>query len=590
MTDPETTPAISGELLETVREAYKRWLGDKYDLGALDVVLSVAAAEHLDGDPCWLLVLSGSGAAKTETIMPLAGAGALVVSTITGEAALLSGTSEKDRAPDATGGLLRKLGSTGLLVIKDVTTIISMSRDARDEVLAALREIADGLWGRDVGTEGGKSLKWQGKIGVIGAVTTAWDSAHSVISSMGDRFVIVRIDSTVNRREAGMQALRNVGREGVMRAELKQLVGELLESVPRGTHAEHLTDKEMSDLLDLADIVTLARTAVVRDGSGKVAYAHAPEMPTRFTKQLSQVVRGGLALGMDRAYAYSLACRCAGESLPPLRRRVLGYISQHGGQVVSDVSKGLQMPRTTIERCLDELHLLGVVEARETAWGRSTRNLYVIAGEINAAALAKLTRNGKGPLKGDDKFTRNGDTPPRTTGGGKAVAKSTRNGNPPTEGQPPVSDALPAEVVEPPKSRTGEASSGLQDAWERHLTPQTERSGNSGKSGNDAGQGVTGKNPVTPQEVTAEEAVTGLTCEVTGFTAVTPKSGPKSQEGTRKAPASPRPKRRCAASDCRKYLPADKRSNAKYCSATCHDRDAKRRKRAEAAITPKDAS
>jgi len=34
----------------------------------LDVVMATCAAERLSGDPAWLLVISGSGAAKTETV------------------------------------------------------------------------------------------------------------------------------------------------------------------------------------------------------------------------------------------------------------------------------------------------------------------------------------------------------------------------------------------------------------------------------------------------------------------------------------------------------------------------------------------
>ena len=59
--------------------------------------------------------------------------------------------------------------------------------------------------------------------------------------------------------------------------------------------------------------MTLARTAVERDYRGDVIDAHAPEMPTRFAKQLAQMVRGGVAIGMDRA---GRACgwRCAARA------------------------------------------------------------------------------------------------------------------------------------------------------------------------------------------------------------------------------------------------------------------------------------
>ena len=140
----------------------------------------LAVEKFDDGcDPLWLLIISGSGNAKTETVQALDGVGAIVTSSITGEAALLSATPKRERAKDATGGLLRKIGDRGVLVIKDVTSILSMNSDARAKVLAALREIYDGRWYREVGAEGGRTLEWRGRLVVVGAVTTAWDTDHA---------------------------------------------------------------------------------------------------------------------------------------------------------------------------------------------------------------------------------------------------------------------------------------------------------------------------------------------------------------------------------------------------------------------------
>ena len=71
--------------LEHVHSVFRRWLGDEYDLDALDIVLATAAVERLGGDPVWLLVISGSGNAKTETVGSLVGSGAYITSTITSE-------------------------------------------------------------------------------------------------------------------------------------------------------------------------------------------------------------------------------------------------------------------------------------------------------------------------------------------------------------------------------------------------------------------------------------------------------------------------------------------------------------------------
>jgi hypothetical protein len=81
---------------------FRRWLGDEYDLDTLNAVLATAAAERLAGDPLWLLVVSGPGNAKTETVQALRGAGAHVTSTIASEGALLSAVPKRNRAKDAT--------------------------------------------------------------------------------------------------------------------------------------------------------------------------------------------------------------------------------------------------------------------------------------------------------------------------------------------------------------------------------------------------------------------------------------------------------------------------------------------------------
>jgi hypothetical protein len=354
------TDVSKRQTLADLHQTFRRWFGDEYDLAAINAVVATAAAERLTGDPLWLLLVSGSGAAKTETVQPLAGAGALVTSTITSEGALLSGTPSREKTKDATGGLLRRLGGRGVLVIKDVTSILAMHRDTRASLLAAFREVHDGRWERNLGTDGGRTLTWEGRIAIVGAVTTAWDRAHDVIASMGDRFVILRMDSTTGRESAQRQAMRNTGHEIAMRAELADVVGAVLACVdPR--HAITLTDAETSALGAAADIVTLCRTGVEYDYRGDVIDAHAPEMPTRFAKQLVQVMRGAVAVGLDRAQAFRLAVRCARDSMPPLRLAIVDDIAANPHSRTIDVRRRLDKPRNTVDRQLQALHMLGVL-------------------------------------------------------------------------------------------------------------------------------------------------------------------------------------------------------------------------------------
>jgi hypothetical protein len=386
---PDVDPFAPVASLTDAHAVFRGWLGQDYDIDAINATMVAAAVERLQGDTLWLLVLSGSGNAKTETVQALAGCGALITSTISSPGALLSATSKRERSSEATGGLLRKIGSRGVMVIKDVTSILSMNRDMRAEVLGAIREVYDGKWSRNVGTDGGQTLDWEGRIVIIGAVTTAWDRAHDVIASMGDRFVLLRMDSHEGRQAAGRQAIGNIGREAQMRAELSGAVAAVIAGM--NTDAVELTAAETDALLAAADLVTLARTGVEYDYRGDVIDAHAPEMPTRFAKQLAQVIRGGVAIGMDRTAAMRLAIRCARDSMPPIRLAIVDDVAAHPDATTAEVRKRLGKPRATVDRQLQALHMLGVLECdeEETEWAgkTATRWRYRLAPGIDPHAL-----------------------------------------------------------------------------------------------------------------------------------------------------------------------------------------------------------
>ena len=252
----------------------------------------------------------------------------------------------------------------GILVIKDVTSILSADRHTRGPVLAALREVHDGRYERNVGSDGGLTLTWIGRLVVVGAVTTAWDTAHSVIAAMGDRFVIIRADSSSGRAKSATKAIRNTGNETNMRKELAHSAGALISHINKKEYV--LSDEQIDRLIKAADIVTAARTGVERDYRGEVIDAHALEMPTRFAKQLGQLVRGAVATGMPVENALRLALRCAHDSIPPLRAEILLYIANNPNSEPHEVHRRIGRPRHTVRRELEALHMLRLLQCQET--------------------------------------------------------------------------------------------------------------------------------------------------------------------------------------------------------------------------------
>ena len=251
-----------------------------------------------------------------------------------------------------------------MLVIKDFTSILSMDRNMRGSVLAALREIYDGHWERNVGTDGGQTLTWEGRITVVAAVTTAWDS-RARRHQLDGRPVRhhPRRQHQPSRAKADARPSATPARKPACAPSLRTPSARCWP--PRNRTAPRSTEADEEKLLALADVVTFARTAVETDYRGDVLDAHAPEMPTRFAKQLFQVVRGAEAIGLDHAAAMRLAIRCAHDSMPPFRLQILCDIAEHPEATTAEIRGRINKPLSTVKRQLEGLQVLGLLTARK---------------------------------------------------------------------------------------------------------------------------------------------------------------------------------------------------------------------------------
>jgi hypothetical protein len=347
--------------LKHVLTVFRRWLYLP-DPGMVEIALATVAANRIPGDPVWLLLTGPSSSGKTETLNSLLDLPNMhPVSTLT-EAALLSGTPGDDRAKDATGGLLREIGEFGIIVPKDFTSILSMHRNTRQSVLAALREIYDGAWTRCVGVDGGKKLHWRGKVGLIGGVTSAIDSAHAVLSSMGHRFVLYRLPPTDGRAQA-QRAIEKTGAELGMRVELTGAVSALFDGIDFAD-PPLLSDTDQAWIVALTTLVARCRSAVERDGYGReIVLIHDSEAPARLTKMLVQLLRGARLIGVRPPRARELILKVGFDCIPPVRRLALeALLKQSNPLTTAAIAQGTGYPEQTIRRALQELECHGIVE------------------------------------------------------------------------------------------------------------------------------------------------------------------------------------------------------------------------------------
>lgn len=347
------------------------------DCDSVFATAAVLAANRAPGDPVWLLTVAAPASGKTEVVQSAAELPNVIAAATITEAALLSGTAKRDRAKDATGGLLRQVGPLGTLLCKDFTSVLSQNRDAARQALAALREVHDGSWHRPVGTDGGRVLTWEGKCGLLGCVTPTIDRHHAVLGTLGDRFLLLRSQGQ-DRDAIARKALGGAGSEAAMRADLGEAMHLLVESAQLDVASRELTEDEVLWLVGLATFTSQARTAVERDGySHEVVVLPELEGPGRLVKQLRGLHGGLEAIGCDPADCRRVVDRVAADCVPAIRTAVMRVLIASGGPTrTATVAEAIGVVTKTAELHLEDLALLAIADRSKTSSASNAANLW----------------------------------------------------------------------------------------------------------------------------------------------------------------------------------------------------------------------
>ncbi len=390
--------------IDEVLKTFRRWL-HLPDPAPLLVVLGAVAANMREGDPIWLVLVGPPGGGKSEILQSVAGLPDVHPSATLTEAALLSGSPNRERASDSKGGLLRSIGDFGIILAKDFGSVLNMNRDARAAVLAALREVYDGSWTRHVGTDGGRTLAWSGKVGLIAGCTPTIDRHHGVMNAMGERFVLFRLPSVDSDKQA-RRALAHAGKERTMRAELAEAASRLLEH--RHEPAE-LKEHEIDRLIALATLAVRCRSAVERDGySREIELIPESEAPTRLVVVLSQLLGGLDSIGVDRSVAWRVVTKAAMDSIPATRHAVMDVLMASETSVATTaIAESLGYPTPTAKRALEDLTAHGIAfrASRGSGQRADTWTLTTWARERYAISNSEMSEALISSFRVDDDFS-----------------------------------------------------------------------------------------------------------------------------------------------------------------------------------------
>lgn len=365
-----TSPPPPGATLDGTVAIFRRWL-HLPDPAALLAVLGAVAANRLSGPPVWLLLVGSPSSGKTEILQAVGSLPDVHPTASLTEAGLLSGTPKRETDKTATGGLLRTIGDFGIILAKDFGSVLSLHHDSRAQVLAALREVYDGEWTRVMGTDGGKTLRWEGKVGPLAGCTPTIDRHNAVMGTMGERFVLLRLSPT-DAHDQGRKALKHSKQSEQMRAELSGAVAALFEQ--QAGEPPERSEHDEERLVNLAVLVVRCRSAVERDGySREVELIPEPEAPARLVIVLDRLLAGLLSLGADPDTAWQVVETAALDSIPALRRKTMTtLIAGPSEMTTANIAEAIGYPKMTTERALEDLVAHGVVVANRNGQGKAT--------------------------------------------------------------------------------------------------------------------------------------------------------------------------------------------------------------------------
>lgn len=346
----------------------------------LYVMMAALAASYAAGRPVWLILVGPPSCGKSELLNSLLALPSMVESgAISSLGALLSGSRKRERDQKSTGGVMRRIGEHGTLVMKEFGSMLSIRRDTLREILGAFREIHDGRWTRLIGTDGGRTETWSGRMGFIAAATDAVWLHHEELAELGERFMYWSIDSPDDDGRAECEyALSQPpmsGRE--MTEKLQNLVFRF--AVETGLDwstppdFEPLAAPERRRISALAHLAARARAATSRhDYTQEIVQTGRPERPTRFGLALGEMLQALRWCGVDDADNWRIVRKLAFDSIPDLRRSCLVSILS-GHRRFPEILESAMVSPSYAKRALEELRHRGLIEPdgsswRQTAW------------------------------------------------------------------------------------------------------------------------------------------------------------------------------------------------------------------------------
>jgi predicted transcriptional regulator len=338
----------------------------------IDFVFGVIYANRLDAKPIWAYLIGPSSAGKTTILDPLAGHESIYSTDTLTKASLLPGIGvgrpTGKTAKMAVKNSLLKQADGKILVIKDLSPLLTEDYKELKSILGILRSAYDGTFAKNFGNIG--RLEITCRFGLIAAVTDAIDN-HSIIDAeLGQRFIGYRMPAISLKEEMAIcDAILN-NKESELNEALHEAACEMLDREPKEAS---ITKKQADTIKYTAKIIAIARTAITRN-----KYTHDPRVsrPERVARLYSQLISLAKGVAMARGHR-----RVMGEDVVFVRHvaihtlsldmlRFLNMFLDRGGLTIDNLIERFGWCKRTCEEKLDNLRLIGLCETQQIAGQR----------------------------------------------------------------------------------------------------------------------------------------------------------------------------------------------------------------------------
>jgi hypothetical protein len=252
-----------------------------------------------------------------------------------------------------------------VLLVKDMSSLLSQNREVTNEVLGLLRDAYDGYCSRPFGT--GVERSYKTKFGFIGACTPDIDANWGLNMRLGERFLRYRLPSSKESAYKKVhKALQGIGREKEMEEKLERAASGFLKYLQQ--REEPLPPLGMiKEIGDLGQLGAVFRTQVTRSlYHQEVLVVPIWEEATRFSMQLAQMaralafIRGKATNGEEEYTDLKALVSSALDSRTEVVLKALA-LGDEKGQTVKDLDLTTGISDFSLRARLNDLEVLRVV-------------------------------------------------------------------------------------------------------------------------------------------------------------------------------------------------------------------------------------